>query len=505
MRSQLFINRDYRWRDTPETKRRDAVRWLIPILLIAFAGIGIVVLAPFSPDQAIVDTAEAPQPNQTETAQWQVTSLNRPAASAPDKSLIAPPLQHMYPAHNQAQEMEQAPAALAQADAGPPTTAKPESQPTPTPAESAREYKTTRVTVRKGDSLARIFNEQGLSAKTLHEILQLGKIVAPFKRLHPGQSFDFTLDQHNALRKINFKMDTTKYIEVHLDTQGYSAKLVELPVDVQYSSGTGIIESSLFLAAQKAGLSDQLTMELAGIFGWDIDFVMDIRSGDQFTYVHEEIYVEGEKVRNGKIISASFQNQGKTYYAIRYTDADGHTDFYTPDGHSMRKAFLRNPVPLSRISSRFNLKRKHPILNRFRAHKGVDYAAPRGTPIKATGDGKVIHRGKKGGYGNTVIVQHGQRYTTLYAHMSRYNKKLKVGSRVRQGQTLGYIGSSGLATGPHLHYEFRLDGVHRNPLTVRLPAARPINEKYKTEFLAYAKQEVAKLDSIQRNMLALNQ
>jgi murein DD-endopeptidase MepM/ murein hydrolase activator NlpD len=247
-----------------------------------------------------------------------------------------------------------------------------------------------------------------------------------------------------------------------------------------------------------------MIMELAAIFGWDIDFALDIRRGDHFTVVYQEYYLEGKKVRDGDILAAEFTNQGKSYRAIRYVDADGNAGFYTPEGLSLRKAFLRTPVKFSRISSRFTLHRKHPILNRIRAHKGVDYAAPRGTPIRATGDGKVVFRGRKGGYGRTIVIQHGSKYSTLYGHMSRYNGKVKLGRRVRQGQVIGYVGSSGLATGPHLHYEFRIDGVHRNPLTVKLPVAEPIAKRYRDDFQKLATPLIAQLELLTRSLVARN-
>jgi murein DD-endopeptidase MepM/ murein hydrolase activator NlpD len=247
-----------------------------------------------------------------------------------------------------------------------------------------------------------------------------------------------------------------------------------------------------------------MTMELAGIFGWDIDFALDIRKGDQFTVLYEELYLDGERIGNGDILAAEFINQGRRYQAVRYTDAGGKTDFYSLDGKSMRKAFLRTPVEFSRISSGFSLGRKHPILNKIRAHKGVDYAAATGTPIKATSNGKIVHRGKKGGYGNTIIIQHGTKYSTLYAHMSKFRGGLKTGSHVKQGQVIGYIGSSGLATGPHLHYEFRVDGVHRDPLKVKLPGSEPLDSKYLADFSRKAESLLAQLDLVRNVQVAAN-
>jgi murein DD-endopeptidase MepM/ murein hydrolase activator NlpD len=239
-----------------------------------------------------------------------------------------------------------------------------------------------------------------------------------------------------------------------------------------------------------------MIMQLAHIFGWDIDFALNIRNGDSFSVIYQEDYLNGKKLNDGPILAAEFINQGHVYRAIRYTDPTGNSDYYDPSGKSMRKAFLRTPVEFTRISSGFTMGRFHPILNKIRAHKGVDYAAPTGTPIKATGDGKITFRGRKGGYGNVVILQHGARYSTLYGHMSKFRGGLAVGSRVRQGQVIGYVGMTGLATGPHLHYEFRIDGVHRDPLRVKLPGAEPLGNKYRDDFNSKAKALIAKLDLI---------
>ena len=214
-------------------------------------------------------------------------------------------------------------------------------------------------------------------------------------------------------------------------------------------------------------------MQMAGIFQWDIDFIQDVRVGDEFTVIYEELWRDGVKLRNGDIVATEFVNQGKSYRAARYKLSNGDFDYFTPEGRSVRKAFLRAPVEFTRISSNFNPNRRHPVLNTIRAHRGVDYAAPTGTPVQAAGDGKIIFRGVQGGYGNAIVVQHGGNITTLYGHLSRFGKA-RVGGRVGQGEVIGYVGKSGLATGPHLHYEYRVNGAHRNPRTVPLPPADPI-------------------------------
>ncbi len=360
--------------------------------------------------------------------------------------------------------------------------------------------------VKRGDNLSRIFKRHGLSARQLQEILALGEDTRRvLKRLYPGDVLRLLIDDQGRLQRLIYDYRDTRTLEIQREPSGFQAWFVEHETERRLSYASGIINDSLFLTAQRAGLSDNVTMELAAIFGWDIDFSLDIREGDSFVVIYEEIYLDGEKLRDGAILAAEFVNRGKIHRAIRYTDPQGRADYFTPDGKRMRKAFLRSPVAFTRVSSRFSLGRRHPILNKIRAHKGVDYAAPRGTPVKATGDGKVLFRGTKGGYGRTVILQHGGRYQTLYAHLSRYARGLRPGKRVRQGQVIGYVGSSGLATGPHLHYEFRVNGVHRNPLTVKLPDAAPLPRKYLPSFKAEAAPLLAQLDVLRRSTLALNE
>jgi murein DD-endopeptidase MepM/ murein hydrolase activator NlpD len=275
--------------------------------------------------------------------------------------------------------------------------------------------------------------------------------------------------------------------------------MLEKPVEIRMQHAKGTIDSSLFLAARDAGVTDTLIMNLAGIFAWDIDFVLDIRQGDSFTMVFEEIWQDGAFVRNGEILAAEFNNDGDTFRAVRYADPDGETGYFTPEGLNVKKAFLRAPIAFTpRVTSNFNPNRKHPVLKSVRPHRGVDYGAPRGTPIKAAGDGKVIFRGRKNGYGNTVILQHGGNITTLYAHMSKFSSKAKSGSRVKQGQVVGYVGATGTATGNHLHYEYRLNGVHRNPRTVKLPQALPVPTKYKADFMASTRPLINHLDAVSK-------
>jgi murein DD-endopeptidase MepM/ murein hydrolase activator NlpD len=297
-------------------------------------------------------------------------------------------------------------------------------------------------------------------------------------------------------------LDLTSALEVNHGEEGFAATIIERPIEIRKRIAHGVIDSSLFVAGADAGLSDKVIMNIAGIFAWDIDFVLDIRQGDNFVVQYEEVWQDGAYVTDGEIIAAEFNNDDQTYRAVRFIDEDGYSDYFTPEGESVRKAFIRAPVDFTRISSNFNPNRRHPILNSIRAHRGVDYAAPKGTPIKAAGDGKVIFRGVKGGYGNTVILQHGGNITTLYAHMSSFAAKASIGTRVRQGQTIGFVGATGLATASHLHYEYRLNGVHRNPRTVPLPKAEPIDSKYREAFLASVPEILAELEQFKRTQLA---
>jgi len=359
-------------------------------------------------------------------------------------------------------------------------------------------------TVRSGDSLARIFSRLGISARQLDRLMRTGgEPVAQLKRIMPGQTLKFDL-RDGELNQLVYEIDRLNTLHVQREGDGFGARTETRELETRVTNASGVINSSLFLAGMDAGLSDNLIMELAGIFGWDIDFALDIREGDRFTLLYEEKYLDGEKLRDGNILAAEFTNRGKTYRALRYTDASGRSDYYTPDGKSMRKAFIRTPVDFTRISSRFG-KRYHPTLKKRKNHHGVDYAAPRGTPIKAAGDGKLLFVGRKGGYGKTVIIQHGGKYSTLYAHMSRIKPGMRRGKHVRQGQVIGYVGSTGRSTGPHLHYEFRVNGVHRNPLTVKLPDAAPIQARYRADFLAKTRVLVSQLDMLAGTTVAANE
>ena len=335
----------------------------------------------------------------------------------------------------------------------------------------------------------------GLTSQQLDEVMKSGKAAKKLTKIFPKDTIRILTDDNDLLQALRYEIDPETYLMVERDNGKLVAKELKHKIETRVAHAEGTIESSLFLAANEADIPENVIMELAGIFGWDIDFALDIRKGDSFKLLYEEIYRNGEKIKNGEILAAEFINDGDVFRAVRYTNPEtSRTEYFTPEGKSLRKEFLRTPVNFTRISSRFTTKRYHPVLQKFRSHKGVDYAAKRGTPIRAAGDGKVIFKGKKGGYGRVVIIQHGSKYTTLYAHMNSYDKKVSVGKRVKQGQTIGYVGSSGLATGPHLHYEFRVNGVHRNPQTVRLPSSQPVPKRYLADFELMTAPIFAQLD-----------
>jgi murein DD-endopeptidase MepM/ murein hydrolase activator NlpD len=363
------------------------------------------------------------------------------------------------------------------------------------------EFDKLTLTVGRGDTMEKLFRKNKLDIGHLMQIAQLDEAKQRFRRLKPGDRFEVEHEEGQVV-SLYSELDLTSAMRIDRLDDSFIARIIERPIELRKRHAYGVIESSLFESAAQAGLSDKSIMNVAGIFAWDVDFILDIRSGDNYYVQYEEVWQDGEFVTDGEIIAAEFNNDGRQIQAVRFKDGEDNTDYFTPKGNSVRKAFIRAPVDFTRISSNFNPKRRHPILNTIRAHRGVDYAAPRGTPIKAAGDGKVIFRGTKSGYGRVVIVQHGGNITTLYAHMSSYAAKARLGTRVRQGQTIGFVGMTGLATANHLHYEYRLNGVHRNPRTVSLPDAEPIADKYRAQFLAEAAPILEELERFKSTQVA---
>ena len=350
---------------------------------------------------------------------------------------------------------------------------------TPAPINIEPSLRWVEQSVGSGDSLSTLFSRAKLSALDVYKVTSSkdGKLL---RDLFPGESFRFGINRSGELEELHYIQSRLVSRIYNLENDSYSSELKELEPDTLLSYREGIINDSLYLSGQQANLPDKLIMELANIFAWDIDFVFDIRQGDSFSILFQEKYLDGEKFGVGDIVAASFTNRSKSYNAVLYTDSQGHSSYYTPEGLSMRKAFLRAPLDIFRISSGFNLRRKHPIHKMIKAHRGVDYAAPRGTPVFSAGDGKVTATGYSKANGNYVFVQHGQTYMTKYLHLNK--KKVRKGQAVKQRQIIGTVGSTGYATGPHLHYEFLVNGVHRNPRTVKLPQANPISA---TELAAF--------------------
>jgi len=369
----------------------------------------------------------------------------------------------------------------------------------PAPADP---FESLLIEVRSGDTLDSLFRNTNLSLVDLAEILQLDEARKNLRILRPGDVLRVRHDG-GSIQSLDRELSISSRFEVRRGNNGFAASVVNLPLEHRLVTASGQIRSSLFEAANESQVSEKLIMKVAEVFEYDIDFVRDIGQGDEFALVYEELWRDGTKLGDGDVLAAEFVNRGARYTAIRYQESDDRRpEYYNHDGEPMRKAFLRAPVSFTRISSNFNPRRRHPILNQIRAHQGVDYAAPKGTPVKASGDGKIIFRGWKGGYGNTIILQHGGNVTTLYGHLSRFDKR-GYGSRVRQGDVIGYVGATGLATAPHLHYEYRKNGRHLNPRTVILPNAEPLRPQELTAFRAAAEPLLQRL-AARNSMLAAN-
>ncbi|KPV93894.1 Murein DD-endopeptidase MepM [Pseudoalteromonas sp. P1-9] len=352
--------------------------------------------------------------------------------------------------------------------------------------------------VKKGDNLAKIFKRAGFSASTLHKIVNANKLNKQLTKIHPGDSLFFAANENNELIQLNYQISRTETLVVKLnDDQTISSSLDKKAIEKRTDYASGTIDSSFWNAGLSAGLNEKQIISFANIFGWDIDFANDLRKGDAFTLIYENHYVDGEFIGTGKILAAEFVNQGESYAAVRHSD----DNFYTPEGRSLRKAFLRAPVNFRYISSNFNPRRKHPVTGRVKAHRGIDYAAKTGTPIVAAGNGTVIKAGYNKYNGNYVFIRHGQQYVTKYLHL--HKRKVKRGEKVKQGELIGTVGATGRVTGAHLHYEFLVNGVHRNPRTVKLPKAQSLPKSELANFRPYAQEMLVSLQKNRELQLAL--
>jgi murein DD-endopeptidase MepM/ murein hydrolase activator NlpD len=373
-------------------------------------------------------------------------------------------------------------------------TAVPAPNNAPLMVQQASAASTILVIVGRNDTMDAIFRRMSLDKSDLAAIRNLPGIRQSMDFLKPGDAIRLTHLDGGAIKELSRKVSETQTLKVVRADEGFAAQLIDNPVQTRIRNATATIDSSLFQAAEAANVSDMVALKLANVFAWDIDFVLDIRSGDRFTAVYEQIYQDGKYLRDGEVLAAEFVNDGKVYRAVRYTAEDGTTGYYTPEGRPLRKAFLRAPVDFTRVSSGFNPARLHPILNTIRGHMGTDYAAPTGTPVHAAGDGRISFAGTRGGYGRAIVLAHSNSVSTLYGHMSRFAKNLKVGSHVSQGEVIGYVGMTGLATGPHLHYEYLMNGVHKNPQTVHLPGALPLRAESLGRFRDAAAPLLGSLD-----------
>ena len=333
--------------------------------------------------------------------------------------------------------------------------------------------------VKDGENLSIIFEDFEVPLNTAYKIFRLDTQNL-LSNIKPGDKMRFNFMGGN-LSSIEIMKDQINSLLISI-SNNISIKKVQKNVELITSFKSGVIESSFYQSAIDSDIPDSVIMDFAYIFGWDVDFVFDIREGDSFHVIYDTPYSEGEKVKNGDIVIAKFINNGNTYYANRFFSNNKKKEYFDADGNNMQKAFLRAPLNFAYISSHFNPNRMHPILHTIRAHNGVDYAAKRGSPVRTTGDGNISFVGRKNGCGNEIVIKHSNEYTTRYCHLERFEKNIKKGKKVSQGDTIGFVGSTGLATGPHLHYEFKVGNKHTNPIKVKLPSAEPVADNLKSSF-----------------------
>lgn len=359
--------------------------------------------------------------------------------------------------------------------------------------------------VKSGDNLSLIFQRAGFDKLEVHRVVSEAEHGKSLAKIYPGQVVAFQPDKEGKLAAVRIVKSPLETIIYRNSDTGFSSEVASRTPEVRESWAAAEITSSLFMAGKQAGLSYNTIMELAAIYGGVIDFVLDPRKGDTIHVVYEELYLDNKKYSDGSIVAASFTNQGKTYNAFRYVDASGDPNYYNEDGVSMRKAFLLAPVDFTRISSNFNMKRLHPIYKTTRPHRGTDYAAPTGTPVYAAGDGRVLKAGYSRANGNYVFIRHGDQYVTHYLHL--HKRKVSAGQRVSQSQVIGTVGSTGAATGPHLHYEFLVNGAHRDPRRIHksLPKAKTLPKAEMPAFRRATNESSQQLASLRSdNQLAMN-
>ena len=339
--------------------------------------------------------------------------------------------------------------------------------------------------IKRNDSLFAILNQLGVPKEDIINLIN-SKKSSLLSKIEVGDKIRIFVDNDGFLQKLFYVDDFEKGVLAERKNNEFTISKYINEIEKVRVFKHVVIEDSMFMSGLREGIPDSVLMDLAYINGWDIDFTHDIQPGDNYSLIYEEIIVNGEKVVDGDILISEFNNKEKKFVAVRFNIDRDNAEYFNPDGENVKKAFLRSPVEISYISSKYNLKRRHPVLHTIRAHRGVDYAANTGSPVRATGDGTVSFAQYNGGCGNEVKIKHSEDYETRYCHLDRFNPRTKVGRKVKQGQTIGYVGSTGLATGPHLHYEFHVNGKHTDPLKVKFPNASPIESSqltaYKTKF-----------------------
>ena len=354
--------------------------------------------------------------------------------------------------------------------------------------------------IKKGENLALIGEKYEIKPADIHYLSSQKPHGKLLRKIRPAEMLSFTFDKERQLLRVDYQPDPLTIITFDRHDKSFKSSSNSITPTREILFSHGVIEQNLFYASQKIGLADALTMKLAQIFQWDIDFVLDLRPGDSFFLMYEELFVNDKFVGHGDILAAEFINQGESYTAVFFKDDLDRGDFFNLEGESMRKAFLRAPVEFSRISSSFNLNRVHPLFKTVRPHRGIDYAAPTGTPVLAAGAGHIKTASRTQPNGRYIVIQHGQQFMTKYLHLSKFGRGIKSGKMVKQGQVIGYVGQTGYATGPHLHYEFLVNGVHKNPGTVSLPKATPIAPKHRKLFAIEATRLFSLLENYKGQM-----
>ncbi len=376
----------------------------------------------------------------------------------------------------------------------------------PSPGDALQAFYVREEAIRRGDTAASLLTRMGINAsETLPALRNMPEAHEIFRQMAPGKTVTARVDGSGTLGSMIFPLNGDKTDALLIERSGDAYKVSRQPLQVETHvlMKSSEIRYSLFGATDAAGIPDSIAMQMADIFGGDIDFHRGLRKGDRFSVVYESIDHLGKPIRAGRILAAEFINDDKTYQVAWYEDVAGHGGYYTPDGKSIRKAFLRSPLEFSRITSGFSLARFHPILQKWRAHKGIDYGAPIGTKVKSTADGVVEFAGRQGGYGNVIIVRHQNRTTTLYGHLSGFARGVRIGTRITQGDVIGYVGMSGLATGPHLHYEFRINDVYQNPLAVSSQPSLPLAPQQLGRFHLQSEVQMARIDMIRNSNLGV--